>query len=160
MGMELLRSAVLIAATITTGLIAGLFFAFSCAVMLGLGLADDRTFVIAMQRINVAILNGWFGLAFGGALVLTALATVLNLHGPMLLWLAAALVLYIATLGITFGVNVPLNNALDAAGDTNFAAARAAFESTWVRWNLIRTLTSAAGFACLTWTLILTSRTN
>jgi uncharacterized membrane protein len=130
--------------------------------MLGLGRADDRTFVEAMQRINVAILNGWFGAAFGGALVLAVLAVVLNLHRSPLLWVVAALVLYLAAVVITMAVNVPLNNALDAAGlpdqPAYLAAARHAFESSWVRWNIVRTVASTAGFACLTWGLILQGR--
>jgi uncharacterized membrane protein len=44
-----LRLGSLIAATITTGLIAGLFFAFACAVMPGLHRTEDRTFVDAMR---------------------------------------------------------------------------------------------------------------
>ncbi|HEY0805739.1 MAG TPA: anthrone oxygenase family protein [Pseudonocardiaceae bacterium] len=153
--MESLRTAVLIAATITMGLVAGLFFAYACSVMIGLGHADDRTFVEAMQRINVAILNGWFAAAFGGAVVVTALAVVFTFRGPLVFWVVAALVLYVAAIVITLAINVPLNNALEAAGTTNLAAARHAFESTWVRWNIVRTVTSTAGFGCLTWALVL-----
>ena len=92
---ELFRGAALVAATVTAGLMAGLFYAFSISVMTGLGRVDDRTFVTAMQRINVAILNGWFALIFGGALVLTAVATVLHIRGDgrsLLPWVGAALV--------------------------------------------------------------------
>jgi uncharacterized membrane protein len=49
--------ATLVAGTVTTGLMAGLFAAFSYAVMPGLARTDDATFVRSMQRINVAILN-------------------------------------------------------------------------------------------------------
>jgi hypothetical protein len=35
--------------------------------MPGLRRTDDRTFVDAMQSINVAIINGWFALSFAGA---------------------------------------------------------------------------------------------
>ena len=62
-------TATLVAATITNGLMAGLFAAYSYAVMPGLGRTDDRTFVEAMQQTNAAILNGWFGICFGGALL-------------------------------------------------------------------------------------------
>ena len=65
-------TAVLLGATLCTGLMAGLFYAYSVSVMPGLSGAADRTVVETMQRINVAILNGWFGVVFGGALVLTA----------------------------------------------------------------------------------------
>ncbi|ACZ91961.1 DUF1772 domain-containing protein [Streptosporangium roseum] len=159
---ELFRSTALVASTLTTGLIAGLFYAFSCAVMLGLGRTDDRTFVSAMQWINVKILNGWFLIPFMGALALIALAGALHLRGDgrsVLPWIVAALVLYGMTFAITAAVNVPLNNQLAAAGEpdgiTDLAAVREAFEATWNRWNLIRALTSTAAFGCLVWALVL-----
>ena len=71
----------LAAATLTTGLMAGLYYAYAISVMLGLSMTDDRTFLSAMQQINVAILNPWFFVSFFGALVFTALATVLHLPG-------------------------------------------------------------------------------
>src|SRR6266540_3801200 len=77
--MQWFRGASLVAAALTMGLMAGLFYAYACSVMLGLRRADDRTFVDGMQRINVAILNGWFFASFLGALLLTALAGVLHL---------------------------------------------------------------------------------
>lgn len=159
------RDAVLLAATVAVGLMAGLFFAFSVAVMPGLARSGDRTLVEAMQRINVAIQNGWFLLAFGGALPLSAAAVVLCLRdgGRVLLpWVVAAAALYLAVLVITFGVSIPLNNRLDAAGDpgriADPAAVRAAFESAWVRWNLLRTLLCTAALGCLGRALLLSGR--
>jgi uncharacterized membrane protein len=118
-----------------------------------------------MQRINVAILNGWFALCFGGALVLTALAALLHIAGngrSVLPWIVAALVLYVAVLVITFAVNVPLNNALEAAGDpdrvADLAAVRERFEASWVHWNIVRTAASTASFGCLLWALVLHGR--
>lgn len=155
-----IRSIVLLAATVTTGLMAGLYFAFSCAVMPGLKQSDDRTFVEAMQRINVAILNGWFGLAFGGALVLGAIAAALHWRGegrPALPWIIAGVALYAASLVITTALNVPLNDRLAAAGEPggirDLAAVRAHFESTWVHWNIARTLVCTAGLGCLAWAM-------
>jgi uncharacterized membrane protein len=34
---------------------------------------------------------------------------------------------------------------------------RRAFESRWVRWNLVRTVSAVAAFACLTWAAAATS---
>src|SRR5215212_4977707 len=96
--------ATLLAGTVTTGLMAGLFAAFSYAIMPGLGRTDDATFVHSMQRINVAILNGWFGVCFGGALVFTALAVLAHRGRPGLAWILAGLVLYLAVLVVTFAV--------------------------------------------------------
>jgi uncharacterized membrane protein len=147
------------------GLAAGLFYTFACAVMPGLRGTDPRTFVEAMQRINVAILNGWFALSFVGALVLTALAAALHLPAngrAVLPWILAALVLYALVLVITMAVNVPLNDALVAAGDpdriADLAEVRRRFEVPWVRWNLVRAVTSTAAFGCLAWALALHGR--
>jgi uncharacterized membrane protein len=134
--------------------------------MPGLGHADDRTFIQAMRRINVSILNGWFGLAFGGALVLGVAAVVLHWRGEgrdALPWIIAGVVLYAASLVITMAVNVPLNDRLDAAGDpsriTDPAAVREKFESAWVHWNTARTLTCVAALGCLGWAMRAAGRT-
>jgi uncharacterized membrane protein len=163
--VEIFQGGTLIAATITMGLSAGLFYAFSISVMLGLRRTDDRTFVDVMQRINVAILNGWFAIGFVGALVFTAATAILNGVGdarPALPWIVAALVLYGLTLAITFTVNVPLNNELDAAGEpdriVDIVATRDRFEARWVRWNVVRAVTSTAALALLTWALVLHGR--
>lgn len=147
----------LLAATVTTGLMAGLFAAFSYAVMPGLGRAGDAAFVEGMQRINVAILNGWFGVCFGGALVFSVLAAVLQ-HGAGRRWIVAGAVLYLLTLVVTMAVNVPLNDKLAAAGSTDPHAAREAFETAWVRWNVVRTVLNTVAFACLSWALVLSGR--
>ncbi|MFI0899185.1 DUF1772 domain-containing protein [Streptomyces sp. NPDC020983] len=155
-----LSGLVLLAATLTTGLMAGLYFAFSVAVMPGLGRSGDRTLVEAMQRINVAILNGWFTLAFGGALVLGIAAAVLHRGGtgrPALPWIVAGVVLYALSLLITMGFSVPLNNRLADAGTPgrihDLAAVRARFESAWIHWNIARTLVSTAALGCLAWAM-------
>jgi uncharacterized membrane protein len=157
---EPIRTAALAGATLTTGLMAGVFFAYTCSVMPGLGATDDRTLIGAMQSINRKILNGWFLTAFLGAVLLLAVAAVASLSrgGPVLFWTVAALVCYLVTLGVTMGLNVPLNDRLEAAGPVDgigdLAEVRAWFEATWVRWNLVRTLSSVAAFACLVGALL------
>lgn len=159
--MTVIRAGALLAAALTTGLSAGLFYAYFFSVMPGLGATDDRTFVGAMQSINIKILNGWFVVAFLGPLVFTVLAGALHVDSrwrSVLPWIVAALVLYLLTLLITFGANVPLNNALAAAGEpdgiADLAAVRQRFEDGWVRWNVARTVTSIAAFGCLAWALV------
>jgi uncharacterized membrane protein len=151
----------LVAATVTTGLMAGLFAAFSYAVMPGLGKAGDAAFVEGMQKINVAILNGWFGLCFGGAVLFSIAAAILHVsvdRRSVLPWIVAGLAFYLLTLVVTAAVNVPLNDKLAAAGTTDPHAAREAFEAVWVRWNVVRTATCTLGFACLSWALVLHGR--
>ena len=152
-----LSSAVLAAAVLTMGLMAGVFGVFAHTIMPGLRHTDDRTFVGSFQSIDRAIINPWFMAAFFGALVLTGLAAVLHLSGDkrsVLPWIGAALVLYLIAVIITLAVNVPLNDALKAAGDParigDIAAVRRHFrESRWSAWNLVRTVTSTAAFGSL-----------
>ncbi len=154
-----LRTTTLLAAAITLGLMAGLFFGFANAVMPGLRRTDDRTFVAAMQRFNASIQNGLFALVFLGALVATGWAAWLHRGDrPVFLPVLIALGLYVVTLLITFGVNIPLNNRLDAAGDPQRVAdpraVRKAFYGPWVRWNALRTLTCMGAFGSICWALV------
>ncbi|SDL03902.1 DUF1772 domain-containing protein [Nonomuraea jiangxiensis] len=150
----------LVLATVATGLMAGLFYAFTCCVMLALRRTGDHVFIEVMQRISAAIKNGWFALAFLGAPVFLGVVLVLDWRAGrgLVPEVAAGFVLYALTLVITFGVNIPLNNQLDAAGRpgrvADGALVRRNFEGPWVRWNLLRTLTSLAAFACLCWALL------
>ena len=163
--MRLAQQVSLIAATITTGLMAGLFAAFAYAVMPALRTVDDQTFVNTMQRINVTIVNGWFLLCFLGTLVFAVVSTVLAWCGagrPALRWIVSGLALYVVMLIVTIVVNVPLNDTLAAAGApdqiADLAAVRERFESTWVAWNIVRALANTAAFGCLCRALIVVGR--
>ncbi|GAB3063758.1 anthrone oxygenase family protein [Micromonospora schwarzwaldensis] len=161
--MRLVQQLSMIGATVGAGLVAGLFAAFAYAVMPALRGSDDRTFVDAMQRINVTIVNGWFLLLFLGTPLLAALAAVLDWRGvgrPALPWLLGGLALYLVAVGVTIAVNVPLNDALAAAGPSDLEAARQRFETTWVAWNLVRALVSTAGLGSLCWALAVVGRTG
>ncbi|MGK5681449.1 DUF1772 domain-containing protein [Actinoplanes sp. URMC 104] len=157
--MNAVRVTALIAATMTTGLMAGVFGLYQHTVMVGLGRTDDRTFIGAFQALDRAILNPWFLLSFVGALLFTAVSAFLGPGRRALPWVLAALVLYLVVFAVTVAVNVPLNDALKAAGDpatlADPAAVRAAFdEARWTAWNLLRTLATTAAFGCLCWSLV------
>ncbi len=159
--MKHLQTATLLAAVMSTGLMAGLFAGFAYAVMPGLDRSSDRTFVETMQGINKAILNPAFLLPFMAAIPLLALAAFLAWRGqgrPALPWLIAALVLYLIAFMVTSGVNVPLNDQLAKAGDVDhikhLGTVRDHFERTWGTWNVIRALLHTAAFACLAWALV------
>ncbi len=145
---EVMTRTALTLATLSTGLVAGLFAAFAYAVSPGLRRVDDQAFVQTMRAVNAAILNPVFGLLFAGGLVAVVAAAVLTWSGDARPWVVAGAVLYAATVLVTLGANVPLNDAL-AAGDASPAQLRAAFEDAWVGWNLVRTATGTAAFGCL-----------
>jgi uncharacterized membrane protein len=164
--MTTLRAISLLGATITMGLIAGVFALFAHTIMPGLRNTDDRTFVTAFQSIDRAIINPWFMItAFVGALVFTGAAVLLNLGRGTLPWIAVALALYIVAFSITVAVNVPLNDAIKAAGNPDdihdLAGIRERFHETrWAAWNLVRVVTTTGAFACLAWTLVLYGRST
>ena len=158
------KALTLLAATISMGLVAGVFALYAHTIMPGLRNTDDKTFVTAFQSIDRAIVNPWFMLtAFLGALVFTAAAAVSNRGSAALPWIAVALGLYAIAFVVTMAVNLPLNDALKAAGDPDrirdLAAVRErSHAARWEAWNLVRVATSTAAFACLAWALVLFGR--
>src|SRR3712207_5808384 len=143
-------------ATLTTGLIAGFFYAYTCSVTLGLPLLPDEQYIEAMQAINATVRNGVFAFSFFGA-VLSLLLT-LAFHAPRLrsrgfLCIALAAVLYIGVgFMVTLLVNVPMNEGLARVGDLGPAAlaqVRAEYEGPWNFWNGVSTVFSSLAFLAL-----------
>lgn len=154
--MDVIQAAALVAATVSMGLMAGVFAIYANAIMPGLRRTDAGTFVGAFRSIDRAIINPPFLLTFFGALVLTGLAAALQLDdgGALLAWTVAAFVLYLAVVLITFRIHLPRNDAIKAATDPDLAAVRRRFdEAAWVRWNVVRALASTAALGCLAWAL-------
>jgi uncharacterized membrane protein len=157
---EPVAGVVLIVATMAVGLMAGVFGLYANTIMRGLGRTDDRTFVGAFQSIDRAIINPLFLSTFFAALILTGVAGVLHIGDDGLAWIVVAFVLYLIGLVITLAVNVPLNDAIKAAGEPDaiddLAGVRRRFdEARWNRWNLVRVLVVTASFACLACALAL-----
>jgi len=135
----------------TTALMAGLFYAFSCSVNLGLARLSNAEYISAMQSINRAIQNPIFFTAFFGAPILLPVSVFLH-YGQSLsmrFWflLAATIIYLIGTFGVTIFGNVPLNNTLDrfdlqAASEDETALQRVNFEGRWNNLNTIRTVSS------------------
>lgn len=164
--MTTLRVISLLGATITMGLVAGVFALFAHTIMPALRNTDDRTFVAAFQSIDRAIINAWFmTTAFLGALLFTAAGLLLNLGRAGLPWIALALALYAVAFLVTVTVNVPLNDAIKAAGNPDrirdLTGVRERFHETrWAAWNLVRVVTSTGAFGCLAWALVLYGRST
>ena len=144
-------------ATLATGLVAGVFYAYAISVNLGLAAQPDASYVGTMNAINERIENPLFFLSFFGA-VLFLLAT-LAAHIPRprsgRFWLVAlACALYIGgCFLLTVFVNVPLNEELarvaaDASPD-ELSGARAAYEEPWNFWNGVRTVFLSLAFLVL-----------
>ena len=145
-----MNTLLLITATAFTGLMAGLFYAWSISVTPGIGQVSNENYLQAFKAMNRAILNPAFFIAFMGLLVLF----------PILLYVlyrsssAAFVPTLIATLLYVFGVmmvtilgNVTLNNALEALNIEAMSAVemeqfRSRFEGRWNLYNWIRTICS------------------
>jgi uncharacterized membrane protein len=139
---------ILIATTTAAALMAGLFYAYSCSVVIGLGKLNDVEYLKAMQSINKEILNPVFFAAFLGILPLLPLNTYLHSQQSNFLLLVAAMIVYlIGVFGVTVVGNIPLNNGLEnfnilAADSEAIKAQRALFENKWNMLNHIRTVCS------------------
>ena len=143
------QNIILVAAATATALMAGLFYAFSCAVNLGLARLSNAEYVLAMQSINRAIQNPVFFAPFFGAPILLLLSTFLHYEqsARFRFLLAATLIYLIGTFDVTVFGNVPLNNALDrfnlvSASNEETALQRTKFEGRWNNLNTIRTVSS------------------
>ena len=151
--VDALRRTALVTAVVSTGLAAGVMLAFAVSVMPALAGVDDRTFVDVLQRANAAILTPWFLVPFVGGLVAGLCAVVAHLPAGAragLPWAVTGVALYAVALVVTGVVNVPLNDALAAAGPgpADPGAVRLAFERRWVVWNVVRTVAATLALGC------------
>ena len=162
--MDSLQGTLLLAATITMGIAAGVYQLYAFVIMPALGRTDDRTFVGAYQQIDTRIVGPYLLVFFISALVVGGIAGAMYLGddgaGPWLIVSAVAIQLVMAA--ITLRVNVPLNNGIKAEGDPDrildLAAVRRRFdEARWTRWNNLRTLAATVAFGMLVWASALLS---
>ncbi|HSV37892.1 MAG TPA: anthrone oxygenase family protein [Nocardioidaceae bacterium] len=130
---------VLQAARVTSGLLAGLYFAFAVSVMPALKRLPDTTFIEVMRTINLVIVNPVFLVVFLGAPASAAAVLLYDRSG----WAIAGAALGVLTLLVTAIFNIPLNNELEGGRKPG------PFEVPWVRWNIVRTLTGIASLVCL-----------
>ncbi len=156
--MSFIHYGILLLALVTTALMAGLFFSWSCAVTAGLGKLPDASYLAAMQSINRTILNPLFFSCFFGAALLLPLSAwqAYGMATPLRFWLllGAAAFYLVGVMGVTIFGNVPLNDALDIfqldhASAEAMARQRAAFEARWNALNTLRTVASAAAVVLL-----------
>ena len=148
------RALTLACATLTTGLVAGVYYAYAVSVNLGLAEQPDASYVATMQAINERIENPLFFLTFFGAALFPLAAHYRRSRSGRFWLVALAYVLYIGgSFLLTSFVSVPMNNQL-AAVDLDaparvLADARDAYEGPWDFWNSVRTMFSFVAFVAL-----------
>ena len=145
-------SNVVLVVTITfTALMAGLFYSYSCSVVLGLKLLTDSEYIASMQSINKAIQNPLFFICFFGTLLLLPISAYLAYfqHPRLIFWLflTATVIYFIGVFGVTALGNIPLNDGLEKfnlanASKETITLQRTIFEQRWNNLNLIRTISS------------------
>lgn len=134
--------ALTLAAALGSGLIAGVFFAFSAFVMKALARLPAGQGIVAMQSVNLVVLNPWFlGVFLGTALLSAAILVLALLQGGGPWHIAGGLLYLIGSLGVTMACNVPRNEALAriTPGSRGAEALWAGYLRTWTAWNHVRT---------------------
>ncbi|MBI2381209.1 MAG: DUF1772 domain-containing protein [Gammaproteobacteria bacterium] len=163
--MELIEKVLyplLFAAVLGSGVVAGIFFAFSNFVMKGLGRLHAVSGIAAMQAINVTVLNPvFFGFFLGTALLSAVLLVValLRWQDPGSVWLLAGGGLYlVGCLLVTVVGNVPLNEAL-AKVEPSKVESVPVWNDYLTRWNLLNHVRTVASLLAMAAYCIGLSRT-
>ncbi|MEE8602254.1 DUF1772 domain-containing protein [Euzebya tangerina] len=140
----------LVAATLLTGLDAGIMLAFANSVMPGLRGATDDAFVDVMVGINEQIQNPlFFAIFIGGPMSQGVALALRGGWGPATGLLVSGVMASLAKLALTAVLHVPANTALATSGRRPGAATaglRSAFETRWVSWHRVRTALSVTAF--------------
>ncbi|MGW0873799.1 anthrone oxygenase family protein [Streptomyces sp. NPDC002740] len=142
--------ALALAGTLTAGLMAGVFCAFSVLVMRGLAALPPAQGVAAMNAINSSATTPVFMVLFLGAAAVCAVIAVVTFvlwpdEGTVHLLLGSALYLC-GAFGVTVTANVPRNEALAKLdpGTPEAVTYWPAYLREWTRWNHVRAVASAA----------------
>jgi uncharacterized membrane protein len=138
-----------------SGVVAGVFFAFSTFVMPALARLPPEQGIAAMQSINITVLSRWFmGTLFGTAALCVWLAlTSLKLRSDpsAVLTLVGSVAYLVGAILVTIVCNVPRNEALAAVRPDAVEATQLwpRYLAQWVAWNHVRTGAALAASALL-----------
>jgi uncharacterized membrane protein len=148
-------SSLVLVTTLGSGIVAGIWFAFSNFVTAALAQRPAAEGVAAMQAINVRVQNpGFFAVFLGtGALSLVLGGLALARWGApgAAAALAGAVLYLVGSIGVTVFGNVPLNQALERLdpGAPEAEARWRDYVARWMRWNHVRTVGTAAATVAL-----------
>ncbi len=143
-------------AAIGSGVVAGIFFAFSNFVMSALNRLQPSQSIVAMQAINITVLNPLFFSVFfgtGAVCVLVIIVSLLKWSLPSSLFLISGSLLYVVgTVLVTMRCNVPLNNALASlkTGSAEDTKHWDNYYTNWTYWNHVRTVAALVAAVLLT----------
>ena len=146
-------------AALSSGLIAGVYFAFSAFIMQAFGKLETSQSVAAMNAINETILRSFFmPLFFGSTLVsvMLMIAALVHWNDAGSGWtLLAGVVYFMGMFVCTVVFNVPLNNLLAKLNEdsTHAGGVWSRYLKTWTQWNHLRTVSSLAASGLSIWLL-------
>jgi uncharacterized membrane protein len=154
---SILITVLLWAAALSSGLMAGVYFAFSVFIMKAFDKIETAQSVAAMNSINEIILRSLFMPVFFGSSIISFLLVVVAFvywgEAGAGLALIAGLVYFVGMFACTVVFNVPLNNGLARLGpDSNNAQQIwSHYLITWTKWNHLRTISSLITCALCIW---------
>lgn len=147
------------AAALSSGLIAGVYFAFSVFIMQAFGRIDAAQAIAAMNAINETILRSLFMPLFFGSSILSVLLIIVGVttwgESGTALSLVAGAIYFVGMFVCTVLFNLPLNNSLAGLDPKSNDAhdVWAHYLKAWTNWNHVRTLASLATCALCIWEL-------
>ncbi|MBY3580013.1 anthrone oxygenase family protein [Rhizobium bangladeshense] len=136
------------AAAIGSGLVAGIFFAFSTFIMTAFSRIPAEQGIAAMNSVNVTILRSPFMGLFVPTAILCLVIAVLALidwrGGASALMLTGAALYLLASFVSTIIFNVPMNDALAKVAGNGPEAVQLwnTYVRDWTWWNHVRTIAS------------------
>jgi uncharacterized membrane protein len=146
-------------AAISSGVITGVYFAFSAFIMPAFSKIKTTQSIAAMNSINTAILRSSFmSLFFGSSIISLCLIVTAFVHwgqARIELVLIAGIIYFIGMFISTVVFNVPLNNLL-ARTDPDSENARQVWShylNNWTKWNHLRTVSSLLTCILCIWLL-------
>jgi uncharacterized membrane protein len=142
-------------AAIGSGIVGGVFFAFSTFIMKSLDRLPPAQSISAMNAINKAAPNGWFMTALFGtafACIAIGIAAIVRWGKPGSTYLLVGSAIYLICVILTMAYHVPRNNILAEVDPGGVDALRhwRAYMPGWTAWNHVRTITAGAGAVLLT----------
>lgn len=158
MSSSLVTSLLWIAA-LGSGLMAGVYFAFSGFIMKAFGKIELAQSIAAMNAINETILRSSFMPVFFGSSIISVLLIIVAFaqwgEAGSGLTLIAGVVYFVGMFMCTVIFNVPLNNLLAGLNKDSVNAQEvwSHYLKTWTKWNHLRTVSSLVTCALSIWLL-------
>lgn len=147
------------AAALGSGIIAGVYFAFSGFIMQAFDKIEVSQSIAAMNSINKTILRSFFMPLFFGSSIISVLLIIVSFahwgEAGAELMLMAGVIYFVGMFACTVLFNVPLNNLLAQLNSESVNAQQvwSHYLKTWTNWNHLRTVSSLVTCVLCIWVL-------